>query len=229
MTHPNESTNEGAAVSNGEITVCEDPGAFYDRISSLHAIAAAVTGYPSCLRNYFRTHPPPSVPGGARVLDAGSGTGLLTVALLEASPEPLTITAVDLSERSLQTAARAVHRVAPERAGRVRYVCDDILNLPFAAESFDLIVTCGAFEYVPLDEAFEEFSRVLAPGGQLVYFPIRPNSFAVLLEAVFQFRTRTPAQYVAAQSHRFEVVAEQRFPFWRPFGWTKTAVVLRRR
>lgn len=59
------------------------------------------------------------------------------------------------------------------KRGRVR--CEDLRELTFGDESFDLIVSSDIFEHVrgPM-EAFDESCRVLRPGGQHVFtVPLR--------------------------------------------------------
>jgi ubiquinone/menaquinone biosynthesis C-methylase UbiE len=58
-------------------------GSYYDRIARLYDLTFKVNGYGRSLDQYFATHPLP-VSRGARILDAGCGTGLLTHALLRA-------------------------------------------------------------------------------------------------------------------------------------------------
>src|SRR5215212_3965808 len=88
-------------------------GTFYDRIANLYNLTFKFNGYGRSLRQYLRTHPIP-LERNARILDAGCGTGLLTVALLKALDFPVTVTAIDLSGSSILTAQKAVG----ESAGR---------------------------------------------------------------------------------------------------------------
>ncbi|MBC7910579.1 MAG: methyltransferase domain-containing protein, partial [Pyrinomonadaceae bacterium] len=82
-------------------------GSFYDRIAGLYDVTFKFNGYGRSLEKYLRKHLPP-LSRGARILDAGCGTGLLTLSLLKAVKRPVEITAVDLSASSLMTAQKAV-------------------------------------------------------------------------------------------------------------------------
>src|SRR3712207_7831104 len=44
-----------------------------------------------------------------------------------------------------------------------------------ADESFDLLVTSGVLEYLPLGEGMSEFGRVVAPGGYFLHLPCVPS------------------------------------------------------
>src|SRR5215210_1073617 len=142
----------------------------YDRFADLYDLTFKLNGYGRSLERYFREHPLP-LPAGAQILDAGCGTGLLTLAMLRALPRPAAITALDLSAPSLLKARRAVAATQPRRPSQVRFMQGNLLALPFAAESFDFIATSGALEYVPLDEGLGELARVLRSGGYILHLP----------------------------------------------------------
>lgn len=198
-------------------------GSFYDRIAALYDITFKFNGYSRSLEKYLEEHLPP-LPAQARVLDAGCGTGLLTLALLKVLDQPLRITAVDLSSSSIGTARRAV----AENSGRtqsVRFAQANVLRLPFADDSFDLIMTSGVLEYVSLSEGFTELARVLAPGGYMIHLPVRPSPASKLLEVMFRFKAHPPKEIAENTSRHFRVVNHYRFPPLEPIGWTKTAVL----
>jgi SAM-dependent methyltransferase len=91
---------------------------------------------------------------GARVLDAGSGTG--TWVLDRFAARVRLLVGADI-EPPLQRS-----QAAP--------VLTDLAALPFASASFDLVLCYNVIEHLA-DPActFTEFARVLAPGGALIF------------------------------------------------------------
>jgi len=200
-----------------------EAGSFYDRIADLYDITFKFNGYSRSLEHYLRAHPLPLEPG-ARILDAGCGTGLLTFALMKALKIPVQITAVDLSASSLAKAKRAA-RESFQNGHKVHFGQANVLALPFADESFDMVVTSGVLEYVPLQEGFGELARVIAPGGHLLHLPIIPTAMSKLLELMFRFKTHPPEEVEANTRKFFRMIANYRFPPLHPIGWTKTAIL----
>src|SRR5678815_2291454 len=83
-------------------------GSYYDRIARFYDLTFKLNGYGRALDQYFENHPLP-VYRGARILDAGCGTGLLTLALLRAVRFPVAITALDLSATSVVAARKSLY------------------------------------------------------------------------------------------------------------------------
>jgi ubiquinone/menaquinone biosynthesis C-methylase UbiE len=203
-----------------------EAGSFYDRVASLYNLSFKFNGYARSLEQYLSAHPLPIAPG-AKILDAGCGTGLLTMALLRVVDVPVQFTAIDLSGTLIATARRAVK----EQAGRTQTIGfsqANILSLPFADNTFDAIVTSGVLEYVPLDEGFSELARVLAPGGHLLHLPVRPSVASRFLELLFRFKAHPPREVEETTSRHFQIVSHHRFPRLHVIGWTKSAVVSRK-
>jgi ubiquinone/menaquinone biosynthesis C-methylase UbiE len=203
-------------------------GSLYDRIARLYALTFKINGYERSLERYFREHPVP-LEDGAQILDAGCGTGLLTLTLLRTLTRAADITAIDLSASSLQKARQAVEGVLAGRPHqqqhRVRFLQANLLSLPFASETFDFIATSGALEYVPLREGLGELSRVLKPGGYLFHLPVRPTPASTLLEIVFRFKTHPPQEVDENTERYLRIVSRYRFPPTDIIGWTKLAIM----
>lgn len=103
-------------------------------------------------------------PEGSTVLEAGCGVGAQTVTLASNSPLA-SITSVDVSERALGEASKAV-----EAAGltNVTLLHADIVDLPFRPGSFDHVFLCFVLEHLPRPVAvLRALKRVLKPGGTI--------------------------------------------------------------
>jgi len=202
----------------------DSPVSIYDRFTSLYDLMFRVNGYGLSIERYLRETPLP-LDSGARVLDAGCGTGLLTLALLRVLRRPADITAVDLSGRSLQTARRAARKLEAKARHRLCFLQANALSLPFPADSFDLVVTSGVLEYLPLGDGLGELARVLAPGGHLLFLPVRPSPMSTLLEVMFRFKAHPPADVEAHTRRLFRVVEHHHFHPIEPIGWTKSIIL----
>ena len=198
-------------------------GSFYDRIVKLYNLSLKLNGYARSLDIYLRDNPLPLSPG-ARVLDAGCGTGLLSSALLRAVELPFHIAAVDLSASSLLMAKQSLMKEV-RRAQSISFAQANVLRLPFSDHCFDLVVTSGVLEYVSLREGFKELSRVLAPGGHMLHLPVRPSFVSTILEVLFRFKAHSPMDVAENTNRYFRVLNQHRFPPLEPIGWTKTAIL----
>jgi ubiquinone/menaquinone biosynthesis C-methylase UbiE len=101
----------------------------------------------------------------ARSLEIGAGTGYFTLNLLRAGLVG-EATCSDISQgmlETLQSNARSLGlTVATRRA--------DAERLPFADETFDLVLGHAVLHHIPdLPRAFAEFERVLRPGGTVIF------------------------------------------------------------
>jgi ubiquinone/menaquinone biosynthesis C-methylase UbiE len=99
---------------------------------------------------------------GMKLLDIGCGTGQYS---LDLAGMGLKITGADISLAMLEKA-----REKAAKAGLIaRFVEADAICLPFTDESFDLVLSVTALEFVPdLYVAIREAFRVLKTGGRLV-------------------------------------------------------------
>ena len=198
-------------------------GSYYDRIARFYDLTFKVNGYGRSLDQYFAIHPLP-VSRGARILDAGCGTGLLTLALLRSIRFPVSLMALDLSSTSVVAARKALY-YSSGRKRDVTFTQGNLLCLPFADESLDLVVTAGALEYVPLADGINELARVIAPGGHLLHLPVHPGLIGVFLEILFRFKSHPPREVKNQTERHFRIVHQYRFPAPQAIGWSKTAIL----
>jgi len=108
----------------------------------------------------FARHPPPK---GARVLDAGCGTGEVISRVARLFPSA-SFVGIDLEEPHLER-ARAKNAAL---GNRVRFQHGDALHLPFPDRHFQLALSRHVLQALPdARRALEEMVRVLEPGGRL--------------------------------------------------------------
>ena len=204
-------------------------GSYYDKIARLYDLTFKLNGYGRSLDQYFARYPLP-VRRGARILDAGCGTGLLTLALLRNIRFSVDIIALDLSATSIVEAQKAVlqgngRTPSMIRNSDVNFTQGNVLSLPFSDDSFDLVVTSGALEYVPLQEGLTELARVIAPGGHLLHLPCRPSPASTVLEILFRFKSYSPKEVHRNTLRHFRVVHHYRFAPHEIIGWSKSAIM----
>ncbi len=101
---------------------------------------------------------------GPSVLDAGCGTGAM---LLTLASRGYQVCGVDFSQGML---ARAKEN-ARKRGLDVPFVQGCVDQLPFAAESFDVVVSRNVLSNLDVaEEALASWHEVIKPGGYLIYF-----------------------------------------------------------
>ncbi|HTX65718.1 MAG TPA: class I SAM-dependent methyltransferase [Opitutaceae bacterium] len=101
---------------------------------------------------------------GMQLLDVACGTGLMTVAAARILGSTATITGVDPSEGMLAVARRRLP---------ARFVTGRAEALPFPDASFDFLTMGYALRHVTdLRTTFEEFRRVLRPGGRVLILEV---------------------------------------------------------
>ncbi|MCF6433452.1 MULTISPECIES: class I SAM-dependent methyltransferase [unclassified Leisingera] len=120
----------------------------------------------------------------AEVLDCGIGTGALAIALSSILTDPPRVHGIDVSPEMLALCA-----VEMRRAGLTPDLRRaDVLSIPFADASFDLVMAAHVIEHLPEPQhALREMVRVLKPGGMLFVCMVRRSGFGALV----QMRWRT--------------------------------------
>jgi SAM-dependent methyltransferase len=103
--------------------------------------------------------------GYQRSLEVGAGTGYFSLNLLQAGVVQ-EATCTDISPGMLRTLSDNAARLGLS----VRAARADAESLPFADQSFDLVLGHAVLHHLPdLQRAFGEFHRVLRPGGRIAF------------------------------------------------------------
>ncbi len=125
-----------------------------DSLSSLRARAE---------RNKFARLLDQAIPGNARILEMGCGTGQMSLYLARA--DRLVIGA-DLTRTSLELAGAAAHRF---KLDRVLFVETDLHRPGLRPGSFDVVYSSGVLHHTPNPRAsFARIAQLARPGGMIV-------------------------------------------------------------
>lgn len=137
-----------------------------------------------------------------RILEVGAGTGALTRELARVLPDSQ-ILATDLNP-----AMAAVGRSLDPAGSNVRWEVADVVMLPAAAESIDLVVAQFAVMFFP-DRlaAFEQMRRVLVDQGRLLittWGPMEGNAMDLVVEtALSELYPADPPSFMRRVPHGY--------------------------
>jgi len=198
---------------------------FYDRIAEVQNLALKINGYRDSVAEYLLSLDLDLKPGSL-ILDAGSGTGIVTMALQDAKFHPRKIVAVDISYNSLKLSLETFEKEKNIIEEDICAVQSNILRLPFEDETFDLVLTCGVLEYVDLDEGMRELSRILKKGSKLVLLPVKPSMVGSVLELLYNFKIHPLKNVRKIAQNYFNIIADDEFPLTQPIAWSKTIFLL---
>jgi SAM-dependent methyltransferase len=102
---------------------------------------------------------------GERVLDLGSGAGTDSLVAAQMVGEQGHVSGIDMTPAML---AKARAAAAAMGVRNVEFVESEAERLPFADESFDVVISNGVIDLIPdKDAVFAELHRVLVPGGRM--------------------------------------------------------------
>ena len=127
------------------------------------------------------------------VLDLGCGPGIVSCAFAEAARH---VTGLDLAPAMLE---RAKARQAQRSLTNMSWTCGDVARLPFADDSFSMVVTRYTFHHFLSPAAvLAEMKRVCRPGGRVVVADVTPE--AEKLQAYDRFETLRDPSHAHALS-----------------------------
>ena len=109
-------------------------------------------------------HPLAKLQPGEKVLDLGSGLGIDSIIAATRVTGTGSVTGLDLSKAEVK---HANERASRRELNQLSFVTGDMEKMDFEANSFDAVISNGAFCLAPSKEAaFGEIFRVLKPGGR---------------------------------------------------------------
>jgi ubiquinone/menaquinone biosynthesis C-methylase UbiE len=201
---------------------------FYDKIADAHNVALQLNGYRGSVARYLKSIEPGIGPE-SWVLDAGSGTGIVTMGFYSAGFDPKRTVTFDLSRNSLSLGRQQFRKDRRTPSTKISPVQGNVLALPFADDSFDLVLSCGVLEYVPLDEGLRELARVMKPGGKLVFIPVKPSIVGVVLEFLYKFKVHPMGNVRESAQRYFRIVGNHKFKITEAMGWSKVVFLLEKK
>ena len=148
------------------------------------------------------------------VLELATGTGLIAKHIVNAAAH---IEATDASPEMIAEAKR------DNRSAKLHFSVQDMFRLPYANQSFDVVIVSNALHIVPQPEkALQEIKRVLKDDGTLIAptFTHAGNSFRGKVKAFFMKLAGFPLYS--------RWTSEEYLRFLRQNGWTvRKSVVLK--
>ena len=125
-----------------------------------------------------------------RILDAGCGTGVCSLALADYSSHVISL---DISLKSLLTTAQLSRSLA---VPAIHPCTGSLLHIPLRDASFDLVFSWGVIHHtVAPVRALDELVRVLRPGGMLVLAVYLETPFTIAHELIRQACLRLPRSF----------------------------------
>jgi arsenite methyltransferase len=102
---------------------------------------------------------------GERVLDLGCGAGTDSLVAAQMVAPAGRVTGIDMTPEMLGKARAAAAEMSQEN---VEFIEAEAERLPFADESFDVVISNGVIDLIPdKDAVFSDLFRVLEPGGRI--------------------------------------------------------------
>jgi ubiquinone/menaquinone biosynthesis C-methylase UbiE len=201
---------------------------FYDRIADIHNLVMQLNGYRASVSKYLQSLDL-KLNADSYVLDAGSGTGIVTLGFLDAGFRPRVTVALDLSLNSLKISGEQMEKEENLDAESIAPVQSNVLLMPFANATFDLVLTCGVLEYVPLEDGLREMARVMKKGARLILIPVKPSLIGSVLEILYKFKTHPIEDVRRISAEYFNILDDYEFPITESMDWSKIIFLLEKK
>nr|KKS46162.1 MAG: Methyltransferase [Candidatus Giovannonibacteria bacterium GW2011_GWF2_42_19] len=171
----------------------------YGTLANIYDGVLTLTGFKRGIEN-FLDRIDFNLPKGAKILDAGTGTGLVALYLAKRFPDS-EIIATDIDTRMLLELKRLLRE---ERAKNVSFFQND-LNNPFEIRalcevktnilqenSFDAIFVSAALEHVDVPKTIPQIANLLKPGGTFLNLGMKKGAASAVFGMVYKFKEYSP-------------------------------------
>jgi ubiquinone/menaquinone biosynthesis C-methylase UbiE len=149
------------SLVSGRVPLKEEPfsGIELCRSYDEHAKRFMMPVYRDCVRKILKKSP-----GGSRILDIGTGSGLMAIELLKALKSEAWITGIDISEDMLSIAHQNAQKAGLD--SKIDFKVSSAAAMPFSDGSFDIVVSNASLHHwIDPQAVFREIKRVTVKGG----------------------------------------------------------------
>ena len=105
-----------------------------------------------------------------KILDIATGTAMIPRKIVQKNIPGIHITGLDITESMLLQGKHALSD--PVYQNKINLTCGDAMSLPFAAESFDVIVTGLASHHMDISRMLNEIRRTIKKNGKLLMIDV---------------------------------------------------------
>jgi len=203
-----------------------NPQNLYSKISSLYDVGLWLNGYKGAA-NFVVRQLPFSNKDAIKILDAGCGSGLYSIAVLKNFPNAK-IVAFDLNQEMTEKMKINLVRLGYEDRAEV-FVGNVIENIN-SERDFDLIITGGVLEYVDIEKAVQNLARYVRNGGYFLNSPVRDNWLGKLLAKFFGFTPYSSQENLSAfERNGLQLVKSIKIPLhFFPISLIKNAHIFKK-
>ena len=186
----------------------------YSSIAKSYDALLTMSGYRLAI-NHFLRQLPLEKNKVIKILDAGCGTGMYSLALLRRFPNA-SVSAFDLNEDMVKTFRLKLAR-RKEMSARINLFIGNVAEpLPTLNGGFDLAVTAGVLEYVDMKKAVENLAGHLRAGSYFLNVSVKDNIFGKFVGRIYDLDPYSPEEKTAAfTGSGFTVVKVMQFPLER--------------
>lgn len=166
----------------------------YGALANIYDGFLTLTGFKRGVENFFNRIDF-TFPKGAKIMDAGTGTGIAALYLARRFPDS-EILATDIDERMLGE----LRKIADEEGIKNVSVWQNDFNFPaevrelgsietkrLSRNSFDAIFTSGILEHVDIEKSIPEIASLLKPGGIFLNLGVKRNPAGAVLGMLYNF------------------------------------------